>query len=101
MLLGPGPNGYDIKIEDAAQLVVDQFLNEYPSSRFWWHGFLDLLRTSGNIIGQKIHFRGRGHRLVSFAPEPSGLWPGIDLIYVIIADEVTIDFVALNIRTEE
>jgi hypothetical protein len=101
MLLGPGKDGYDIKIVPDAQRVVDRFLEEYPAARFWWLGFCDLLRTSGHIVGQRIHFRGRGHRLVSFAPEPSGLWPGIDLIYVIVADEVTIDFVALNIRTDE
>ncbi|MGL5115840.1 MAG: hypothetical protein ACRC7G_02315 [Beijerinckiaceae bacterium] len=100
MLLGPGKNGYELTFETAARGQIDRLFEEYPSCRFWWSGVEDLLRTSGHIVGQSIRFRGRGHRILSFSAEPGGLHPAIDLIYIIIADELTVDFVEMNIRKD-
>jgi hypothetical protein len=99
MLLGPGKDGYDLKYDDAAKEIVDQLLAQWPQARHWWSGVEDLLRTSGHIIGQSIHFRGRAHRLISFS-SIENLHPAIDLIYIIVADELTVDFVEMNIRDE-
>jgi hypothetical protein len=100
MLLGPGNDGYELKFDPAAREQIDRLFAEFPRCRFWWSGVEDLLRTSGHIIGQRIRFRGRGHRLLSFSAEPGGLHPSLDLIYIIIADELTVDFVDMNIRKD-
>jgi len=100
MLLGPGKDGYDLKFDPAAQAQVDRLLSDWPRAGYWWSSVKDLLRTSGHIIGQKIRFRGRGHRILSFRADPDGLHPTIDLIYIIIADELTVDFIDMNIRQD-
>ena len=100
MLLGPGKNGYNVRFEPAALAVIEKLHADWPRARFWWTGVEDLLQTTGHIIGQRIQFRGRGHRLVSFSADPNGLHPSIDLIYLIIADELVVDFIEMNIREE-